>query len=310
MGELIRSIDQSSIAFLVWLQGYQNSGFTAVMRFFSYLGTEYFFLLLLPFIYWTISKKWGALVAFSLILASYMAGFIKWTFNIPRPPSPPVTHLWSESSPSFISGHATIAMALWGTMAALVRKTAFWILATILIFFIGFSRLYLGVHYPADVIGGWLMGAVIAWLVLTFSSQLEIVLSQWSVARMLITALAVSLLMVFIHPRWPEANLWPAPNAIQLGGLFFGMSAGLVWDEKSLHFQVDGSWGQRLVRLLLGLSLLVIAYLGPKIIINQMSVSSFMMQQTLRFGRYALVGFTVSGLAPWFFQRLRLSGAH
>ena len=307
MGDWIQQIDQASIPFLVWLQGFQSGGLTAVMRFFSQLGTEYFFLLLLPFLYWTISKRWGALVAFSLIFSSYLAGFIKWTFNLPRPPSPPVEKLWHETSPSFISGHAVTAMAVWGTLAALVRRTWFWILAAVVIFFIGFSRLYLGVHYPADVIGGWLVGALVAWAVLAGSARIAPAVTDWSAIKMLLVGLVVSLLLVFLHPRWAQENLWPAPNAVQLGGLLFGLVAGLVWDVKSLHFQVDGPWGKRILRLLVGLVVTGVFYVGPKLLIDQLGISIHWQEQALRFVRYAMVGFVVSGLAPWLFQRLHLS---
>jgi glycerophosphoryl diester phosphodiesterase len=307
MGDWISTVDQASLPFLVWLQGFQSGGLTAAMRFFSYLGTEYFFLLLLPVLYWMVSKRWGALVAFSLIFSSYLAGFIKWTFNLPRPPSPPIVKLWHESSPSFISGHAVTAMAVWGTLAALVRRTWFWIVAALLIFFIGFSRLYLGVHYPADVIGGWIVGALVAWAVLAGSARLQPAVANWSAGKMLLVGFLVSLLMVFLHPRWAQENLWPAPNAVQLGGLMFGMVAGLVWDVKSLHFQVDGPWGKRLLRLLVGLVVLALFYLGPKMLLDPLGITSYSLEQAVRFVRYALVGFAVSGLAPWLFQRLRLA---
>lgn len=306
MSDWIQLIDQNSLTFLVWLQGFQSGGLTAVMRFLSYLGTEYFFLLLLPFLYWVVSKRWGVMVGLSLLFSSYLVGIFKWTFNIPRPPSPPVTHLWTETSPSFISGHATTAMAVWGTLASLVQRLWFWLIAGILIFGIGFSRLYLGVHYPLDVVAGWLMGALVAWAVLGLAPRFGRSLGAWPAAVALLGALGVSLLMILLHPGWPETKQWPAPNAIQLGGILFGMLSGLIWDSKALHFRVDGPWWQRLLRLLVGLLLVALCYLLPKWVVPSLDATPGL-AVAVRFLRYALVGLTVSGLAPWLFKRLHLA---
>ena len=92
----------------------------------------------------------------------------KLAFHRARPEFP----VYVESSYSFPSGHATVAMALYGFFAyLLIHQTASWkakvnfFFATVLIvFIIGFSRLYLGVHYLSDVWSGYLVGAL--WLVI------------------------------------------------------------------------------------------------------------------------------------------------
>ncbi|MCX6788164.1 MAG: phosphatase PAP2 family protein [Candidatus Kaiserbacteria bacterium] len=76
----------------------------------------------------------------------------------------------AETSFSFPSGHATAAMALYGFLAYLLcalfpeRKAAVLTAAVLLIGVIGFSRLYLGVHFPSDVLAGYLLGGL--WLLI------------------------------------------------------------------------------------------------------------------------------------------------
>ncbi len=306
--EWLYHLNELSIPFMVWLQQtYTSDAMTAVMRFFSFLGTEYFFLVAMPLIYWTISKRWGAMMALGLVFSSYVAGFVKWTFNIPRPPSPPVERLWSETSPGFISGHAATAMGVWGTLAALVRRGWFWGVASLLIFFIGFSRIYLGVHYPSDVVGGWLAGALVVVALMWAVSRWESTVRTWSTIALLSASLLLSLFLIAIFPVEPELKLWPAANAVQLGALLFGVLAGLVWDVKSLHFSVDGPWRQRLFRFFLGLIILIAFYVGPKLLLSFLQIDAYGWLQFVRFLRYALVGFVVSGLAPWSFRKLSLA---
>ncbi|MFA5745164.1 MAG: phosphatase PAP2 family protein [Candidatus Paceibacterota bacterium] len=75
-----------------------------------------------------------------------------------------------ETSPSFPSGHATLGMALYGFLAFLLCKmypkntTLIVTGATLLILAIGFSRLYLGIHFPTDVLAGYLLGGL--WVII------------------------------------------------------------------------------------------------------------------------------------------------
>jgi membrane protein DedA with SNARE-associated domain len=98
----------------------------------------------------------------------------KVTLHRPRPAELAV---YSEPFSSFPSGHATIAMALLGYMAySLCRETDSWknrintcFVAGVLILLVGFSRLYLGVHYLSDVLGGSLLGLL--WLMIGICIQ-------------------------------------------------------------------------------------------------------------------------------------------
>ena len=111
----------------------------------------------------------AALVALSLAGAQALDSLLKVEFARPRPSfaHPVVAQAHGYSFPS---GHATASMALYGALAYLamtsaragVIRTACSVGALILVGMIGFSRVYLGEHFPSDVIAGWCVA--LAWL--------------------------------------------------------------------------------------------------------------------------------------------------
>jgi undecaprenyl-diphosphatase len=115
-----------------------------------------------------------ALVFAAGVGALLLTTFLKDLFHRPRPEIVP--WLTAAQGPSFPSGHALGSAAVYVTMAALLARTssrpavkayflACGLVATLLI---GASRVYLGVHYPTDVLGGWTIG--ICWAVLCWSA--------------------------------------------------------------------------------------------------------------------------------------------
>lgn len=88
---------------------------------------------------------------------------------------PQVFNYYELTSFSFPSGHATLSVALYGFLIYLITrniksrktKTVIFSTGTFFIFLLGFSRLYLGVHFLSDVLGGWFLGSL--WLLLAIS---------------------------------------------------------------------------------------------------------------------------------------------
>jgi undecaprenyl-diphosphatase len=117
--------------------------------------------------------------ALGLLLAAIAGGLVlnlvlKTAFDRPRPELVPA--LMRVSTASFPSGHALLSAVVYLTLGALMarlvgsRKLKIYILcvAQFLTFLVGLSRMYLGVHYPTDVLAGWTVGlvwAILCWLV-------------------------------------------------------------------------------------------------------------------------------------------------
>ncbi len=304
MAAWLQSLNDASIPFLLWLQSWRNGPLDVFMNLMSWLGREYFYLLLFPFLYWCVRKRWGIWAGLGLILATYTGEYIKWLFKLPRPGAP-VQQLWHETSPGFVSTHAAPAVSVWGTLAWHVRRRWFTVLAIAVAFFIGLSRLYLGVHFPADVIGGWLLGLLILGLVLNWLPSLSQTLARWPLWQQIAGVLVLGLFMMIIFPSNWEGNR-PAEAGALNAGVLAGFLWGLIWDNHSLHFEVSGPWSKRLLRFVVGLVLVAAAYVGLDMLFDPLSQNNYLLAQSLRFVRYASVGFIVPGLGPWLFMKLRL----
>lgn len=145
---------------------------TAAMIVASAIGQSYVLLPLLAvivFAFWRSGhKKRAVLFVIAMAGALTIEQALKLTFRRARPQ--PFFDYPLPGSYSFPSGHALFSVVFFGTLAALIspslkatwKKTLLWFAATLLAAVIGFSRVYLGVHYPTDVIAGY--AAALVWV--------------------------------------------------------------------------------------------------------------------------------------------------
>lgn len=144
-------------------------GLTRLMQAFSFLGsvaavTTLCLVTICASLYFRRARA-AALLAITMLGVAALDVALKHAFHRPRPTAFFGT---SPSSYSFPSGHAFGSLCFYGVLAAIlaahvrrrVTKFCLWMIAGLLIGMIGFSRIYLGVHYPSDVIAGYLAGAV------------------------------------------------------------------------------------------------------------------------------------------------------
>jgi undecaprenyl-diphosphatase len=117
-------------------------------------------------------------VTITVASGELVSWILKHTFNRPRPSVVPNLHIMS---PSFPSGHAMESAVLYLTLGAVLMRVAdrrvtkvyIWVLAVFLTTIVGISRVYLGVHYPTDVVAGWIVGFTWASLCWVITQQFE-----------------------------------------------------------------------------------------------------------------------------------------
>jgi len=315
---------------ITWNVFFQNLGswLKTPMEVFSFFGTENFFLLLLPALYWCMEAGIGLRVGIILLLSTSVNDALKMAFHGPRPYwySTDVIGYASETSFGVPSGHAQIAVGVWGMLATSIRKWWGWLIAILIIVLIGISRLYLGVHFPHDVILGWLIGAILLWLVLRFWEPVTAWLKKMSLGQQILASFLSSLVLILfslIPFLWLKITNWQPPqawaqyatetislsSAITTGGTLFGLLAGLAWFNRQGGFSTDGPIWKRILRFVLGAVGILVFYAGLDVLFGLLAPDAdALLPYLLRFIRYTLVGAWVSAGAPWTFVRLKLAG--
>jgi membrane-associated phospholipid phosphatase len=292
---------------IISVQAHSPAWLTGLAKGFTFLGYEEFYLVLLPFVYWCLHKQIGAALVYFSLLSAWVNDTIKYIFRIPRPANPNI-HVplgFEETSPSFPSGHAQNAVANWGYLAYRFRNWLFRIVAVVVILCIGLSRIVLGVHFPEDVIGGWLIGLVLLVLYAWAAPPVSRWIGRQKVAVQVALAIIIPAGLIFLHPA-DNQGLYPAEGSITPMSTLVGVGIGLIMEQARLRFRVDGAWWLRGLRLAVGLAILGIFYAVPKLILPENL--AYGPEALVRFVRYALVGWTVAFLCPWIFVRLHLAG--
>jgi len=160
------------IAIIHFVQSFQADWLTSIMRFISDIGSIYGYLFIVPivagYLYFRTPYRLEGIFSILINVGVIFDPLIKYMVGRERPPDSIVHVLVQETSASFPSGHALSATIFYGFLLYLItslpirhkRAGVFILVSTILL--IGISRVYLGVHWPSDVLGGYAIGTI--WL--------------------------------------------------------------------------------------------------------------------------------------------------
>lgn len=318
------------LEFINWLQRI-GAWLLPPMEYSSFLGSERFFLLVMPFLYWCLDATLGIRVGVMLMLSNGINHTVKLIFHEPRPfwYTRAVQAYAFESSFGIPSGHAQNAAGVWGLLAEGVRKRWFSILAGFGIFIIGISRLYLAVHFPQDVLLGWGLGGMLVGLFLWLERPFLSWLNRYSIGMRIFLVLLVSLALLAagflaryalrdweLPQEWIDnasaafpdeepINPFSPRGLITTTGALFGFATGAIWIAARGGFSAKGAWARRITRFIIGILGILGLYLGVGSIIPAgETLSAYLIGYLL----YALIGFWIAGAAPDLFIRLGLAG--
>lgn len=255
------------MSFLYFLEGIRMPGLNELMLAVTQLGEETAFLVIALIVFWCVDKKKGYYVMSVGFLGTMANQIVKLACRVPRPwvldPDFTILEQAREAATgySFPSGHTQTAVGTFGCLAATTQKKWWRWVCILLAFLVGFSRMYVGVHTPSDVLVGAGMACALVWLL-----KKPVLSGEKKQMKTVIAAmLTVSVLFLLYVSFWnfpvdmDTHNMESGTkNAYTMLGCLVGVAIVYLVDEKWLHFPEKAVWWVQIIKVVVGL-LLVLA---------------------------------------------------
>jgi membrane-associated phospholipid phosphatase len=288
-------LDQG-ICIIMWLQQ-ASPALDIPFKALTFLGEEAFFLLVLPFLYWCIDRSLGARITLLFLFSAWLNASAKIVAAQPRPfeYDPRIQKLAEAGGGGLPSGHTQGAVVFWGYLAAAYSRRWLWIVAAFFIILIPLSRLYLGMHFPTDLIGGYVIGAGLLIPFLYLQDSITRWVQKMPLVRQLGLAISLPALMTVLSPGLDK-------NCIIAAATLMGIAVGFVLEQRFICFETKGTCWRRILRFIVGISVIMALWLGLKAAFTGLEPTVF-----FRFTRYTLMGLWGALGAPWLFVRLGLA---
>lgn len=260
------------------------------------------------FIYWCLNKKYGQRILFSLVGNITLNTGIKEFIKAPRPigiEGIKSMRVSTATGYSFPSGHTQTATAFWVSLITVFKKNWVTLLGAVMILGIGISRLYLGVHWPIDVLGGWMFGIIFTILFGKIFDYVDTNKKYWILLLTLIPFILGSLLL-------------NSEEYIKIFGLLTGFVLGYIVEDKFIKFETSDNTKYRInfssrntkgnykksnvarntCRFLIGIITLCAMYIGLRYIMPSEDIFNYI--------RYAIVVFYGIAGVPAIFKLFKL----
>ena len=266
------------------IQSIANPFFDFLFQLITICGEQIVLISIISIIYWALYKKFGEYIAYSVLTSVLLNNAIKDIFKMKRPIGEEGIRTLREQTAtgySFPSGHTQSASSFYGSMAIYLKNRVMYIIATVMIILIGFSRLYLGVHYPKDVIVGGILGVLTSLICYKLYNRVE--------NKMLLYVVTFA---IFI----PALTFAHSADFIKGMGTYLGFIIGIYIEKRYVNFSTEGNTGNKIIRVLLGIVILLVLQLGLKVILPSGTIFSFI--------RYALISLIGIGVYPMIFKNL------
>lgn len=222
------------------------------------LGSEYMFIVVLAVLFWCFDKKFAMRFAVVTILTSGVVNVLKEVIARPRPFDEGARSIFEKTEGySMPSGHSQSAATVATMMSIRYRKRGKFVIPVLitLMLLVGFSRLYLGQHFPTDVLAGFLLGAGLALILNAVFTALE------KYEDIVYICASLLPLLLLISPDLHE-------TFFTFGLLGMGLVIGYIIEKRVVKYEVKEKFWVQLLKILIGLALALVIKEGLKPLLN------------------------------------------
>lgn len=286
----------SELKILKFLESLRTELLNFLFQAITILGEETLMILIVVTLWFAINKRLAQKMLFLTAGSLCVNGIIKNFVKRPRPFTKGISCVREDTATgyAFPSGH-TQGFSTWSTTFAInLKKLWLYILVGILIVLVGFSRIYLGAHYPSDVIVGIILGVGFAIL----GSMLFDKIKDTKKLYLITTLIFVPFFIFFLF----EPELLFA-DSYKTFGMIGGLTLVSFLEEKVEALSYNVTWWKKLLRIIIGLAVAFILKEGIKAL-NIFNI----IQISLIFDalRYFIVVFAVGFVCPMMFKKINL----
>lgn len=304
----------SQLDILMYLQSIRNELLTGIFTFFTICTEVPVITVLTGVIYWCINKKAGQRTIFALCGSLNINAGVKNYVKMPRPiGTDGLQSLRIETATgySFPSGHTQTSTTFWTSMMYLFRKSWIYIIGILMIIGAGISRLYLGVHWPMDVIVAWGFGIVLS---VIFIKLFDYIDDSKNYYILVVLMLVFGVCTYFIGGE----------DLYKMFGLYTGFALGYMVEDTFINFSTENETrrknifaknpskkeglGKKILRFVVGIISLLAVYLLLNYVQDTLIVNKTEeIINIIKYFKYTIVVFWGVAGAPALFKLFKLA---